>query len=369
MSFGDIFSKLFKKTILGESLGIDIGTTSIKAVELLKNIEGVIELVNYGELENYGHLERLNDAIQTSSLKMLEEEASNLLKMLSGAAQIKTKNVVMTVPVFSAFVTIMEFPKMSQAEIAQAIPFQAKQFIPIPVSDTVLDWSLVEPTAEEVTFRNLNKTLVLMVAVPKEVIERYRRVTKLANFQLKALELETLSLIRALLGGDRTPTVLIDIGARATSFSVVDNGYLRMVKTFDLAGGELTQALSNGLKISVWRAEELKKLKGLQVRPGEEEIANLMYPVIDAILGEAKKLIQLYLTTTGRKIEKLILTGGSANMPGLVDYTASQFEGVAVTRANAFSRIKIRPELEPLIRSIADSFGVCVGSSLRPLIE
>ena len=73
----------FLKKIFGTKsyLGVDIGTTSIKLVELQKT-NVLPELINYGFLESYGHLERLNNAIQTSTLKMMDQEIIGLLKLL-----------------------------------------------------------------------------------------------------------------------------------------------------------------------------------------------------------------------------------------------------------------------------------------------
>src|SRR3989344_736701 len=125
---------LFQKFISPKSyLGVDIGTTSIKVVEFRKSQKG-IELTNYGFLESYGHLERLNNAIQTSTLKMMDQEIIGLLKLLIKNSGVKTVDAVASLPAFSAFTTLLEIPVMSSEDTGKAMKFQAKQYIPLPIS-------------------------------------------------------------------------------------------------------------------------------------------------------------------------------------------------------------------------------------------
>ena len=90
-----------------------------------------------------------------------------------------------------------------------------------------------------------------------------------------------------------------------------------------------------------------------------------MYPVIDSILREVTKLIDFYFHKTGRKVKKLILTGGTANMPGLLEYCASQFPELKVEKANGFSKISYKKELEPIIERLKPSFSVATGLGLN----
>src|SRR3989338_10108660 len=96
-------------------LGIDIGTTSIKIAEVAES-SCIFHLKNYGLLESYGHLERLNDAIQTSSLKLYEKETIALLKILIKKVNPGTSRVIASLPPFASFVTLLDMPQMSDAE-------------------------------------------------------------------------------------------------------------------------------------------------------------------------------------------------------------------------------------------------------------
>ncbi len=363
MSFS-FFQKIFgfKKRVLG----IDIGSTTIKVVELTRDLQGRILLENYGFLENYGHLERVNNAFQTSGLKMLEKEVSKILSFLLKKMKVKTKDAVFGVPIYSVLATVLEMPMMPKEDLKKAIPYQAKQFVPFPLSETYLDWFLIKPSEEEIKFRNFNKQLVFLIAYPKDLVLRYQRIAKICNLNLKILELETLALREAMVETDE-PIFILDIGSRVTNLVIFDNKFLRVNRFFDLASGDLTEVISSGLKVNIWRAEEFKKRVGLKPSESEREISNLMYPVIDSILREVSKLINLYLAKTGRKVTKLILTGGTASMPGFLEYCQTQFKDLKVRKGNAFLKIFYNKDLEPIIVSLEDSFGVCNGLGLRYL--
>lgn len=344
-------------------LGIDIGTTSIKAVELSRE-GGVIKLSGYGILENYGHLERVNDAIQTSSLKILDEVTADMLRRLLSEMKPTTRNCAMSVPIFSAFVSLMDLPQLSQKELAHAIPFEARQYVPVPISDVALDWQVLGP----VPGQEGQKVQVLLVAVSQDTINKYTRIAELAGLNLKILEIETISSARAVVGPDPTTLALVDIGARATVIGIVDEGYVRITRSIDVAGGDLTQVIASGLAISPQRAEMLKKSRGLLAAEGEENFAALLLPLLDLIVNEIRKVTVLYTERTKREVKKVILTGGSTLIPGLADYFSRELEK-EIAVGNTFSQVQYPSVLEPIVRQIGPAFTVAVGLALRDLIQ
>lgn len=344
-------------------LGVDIGTTSIKMVEVTES-SSIYRLKNYGLLESYGHLERVNDAIQTSSLKLFERETTNLLKTLLKQVKPSTKNVVASIPAFSSFVTLLDMPMMTDVETTKGMPFQARQYIPLPVSEVAIDWLKVGEKEDE---NGVKKQQVLLISVPNEQIKKYQMIFKAAGLTLVSLEIEGLALTRMLINGDQTPTLVMDIGARSTNILVTDGGHLKLVAQTDFAGGTLTQAVASGLNININRAEELKKLRGLLGSGGEYELSTLMFPYLDAIIGEAKRLRTRYETEYAGKLERVILTGGGANLPGLEEYIGEQI-GLPALKANPFSRVGYPDNLEPIIGELGPMFSVALGLAIRGLV-
>ncbi|HUY69753.1 MAG TPA: type IV pilus assembly protein PilM [Candidatus Tyrphobacter sp.] len=353
--------KMFRRFSQGGYLGVDIGTASIKMVELGPPLAGRPILRNYGLLENQAHLERLNAAIQTSSLKLVEKDTADLLSALLHQFNPKTKEVVASLPSFSAFTSLLDLPEIPDEELAQTMRYQAKTFIPLPLSEVAIDWI---KTGEYVDEKGLKKQQVFLISVPQEVIKKYEAVFKAAGLHLIALEVEGLSLARVLTQGDSVQTLIIDIGARSTAILVAQNGFLKYSAQTDFAGGSLTQSVARGLGISVRRAEGLKLQKGLLGQGGEYGLSTLMLPFLDVIIGEAKRAVNIYEKNYGGKIERVILSGGGANLLGLDRYVSQIFNLPAV-KADPWRFINFPPETAPLLSNLGAPLAVALGAALR----
>ncbi|MFN7088315.1 MAG: type IV pilus assembly protein PilM, partial [Candidatus Paceibacteria bacterium] len=263
-----------------------------------------------------------------------------------------------------SFVTLMELPEMSQKEINQAVPYEARQYVPIPLTEVALDWMILGQSLSE---GGVRKNQVLLIAVPQDVLNKYYRIAQLAGLNVASLELETIALTRAVVAQDPTTLVLADIGARATNISIVDEGYVRMTRSIDTAGGDLTMVLSHGLNVSPLKAEEIKKARGIMVMPGEEEFASLLRPMLDLIISEIQKLSELYLEKTKREVKRIVLSGGSALLPGASEYFSKEL-GKETIVGNPFSNTKYDPMLEPILRQLGPSLSVAIGLAMRELL-
>ncbi len=335
-------------------LGIDIGTTSIKVVELQKERKG-IKLRNYGE---FFSPDRELLPVKTSFISFFEEEIADFLKRILKEAKIETKNAHFSLPLFSSFFTIVKLPLMKPEEIPEAVKLQAHQYIPVPVEEVVLDWSIIEE--EEALLEN--KIEVLLVAVPKDVIKKYVRIAKLLGLSLKTLEVESFSETRALVK-DKRPTLIIDIGGRTTNIIIVDKGFIRLCHNLDFSGFALTRALSKRLGISFKRAAEFQKAKGLKKEVGGL-VRPALLPVVDKMIFGVERAMNTYLAQyPKRKIERIILSGGTANMPGLCEYISSKFN-IKTEIADPFKEIEFPPILKEVIKEIGPSFSVAVGLAL-----
>jgi type IV pilus assembly protein PilM len=340
-------------------LGIDIGTTSIKVVELGQS-DGTISLKNYGILENFGHLERDNAAIQTSSLKIMDEVTAEMLKEVLNQMGPTVKNAMFSLPAFSSFVTVMDLPNLSEKEMREAVPYEAPQYIPFPLTDVVLDWQVLQPLPGADTSR----VQVLLVAVLQDVVNKYYHIAQMAGLNLKALELESLSLARALVGNDPTASVVIDMGSRATSISVVDEKDVRMTHDIDTAGNDLTLAISRGLNVSTLSAEQMKKDKGLAVVSDAQYLPALITPLLDVVIHEVQKVKQRYFEKNRREVKRAILTGGGILPPGIKDYIGQEL-GIETVFGSPFQKISYDPGLEPIVKDIGSTLSAALGIALR----
>lgn len=357
------FSRFFaqKKNFLG----VDIGTASIKAAELSGTKDG-LTLVNYGILEARGHLERINDAIQTSSLDMIDSETVEVLNTLLEKMKATVKDVVVSLPAFSAFTSMVDLPVMSADETAQAMQYQAKALVPLPLDQVTLDWLKIDTHKNE---QGNAVQKILLIAVPTKQIEKYQKIFQQAGLNLEVMELETVSLARILTQGDPTLSLIVDIGARSTAFAVAKEGLLRHSAQADFAGSSLTHALAKGLSINIQRAEELKKQKGLMGQGGEYEVSTLMLPYLDVILNEAKRVIEGYERANQEKVERVVLSGGGANLLGIEKYTAEYFSLPAVKADPLGTKISYPQAAAPVLKSAAPALSVVLGLGARAFLK
>ena len=342
-------------------LGIDIGTTSIKIVELQQE-KGRIKLKNYGEYIPPSSKRELLP-VETGFASFFEEGIATIIKEIIREAKIKTKDLVLSLPVFSSFFTLIELPLMEPKEIPAAIRFQAYQYIPVPIEEVVLNWVIIEEREALLE----NKIQVLLVAVPKDIIEKYIKIAKILGCNLKSLEIESFAEVRAL-AREGGPILIVNIGGRTTNITIVDNDFVRLCHNLDVSSFDLTNALSKRMNISFERAEEIRKTKGL-LKETDTLVTPILVPVIDKIIFGVEEGINAYLSKNPqKKIQKIILSGGVANMPGLTDYFTSRL-AIKVERANPFSEILYPPVLHETLEAIGPSFSVAVGLALREFLE
>jgi type IV pilus assembly protein PilM len=341
-------------------VGIDIGTTSIKVAEIVRT-DGSLFLKSYGILENYAHLERLNESIQTSNFKLVEEPTSQLISTLLKKTNMQPDYVIMSVPAFESFVALVSLPKMPEREIDQALAYQAKQYIPLPIADTMLEW---------VNVGEDNKGMqVLLIAVPKDEVARLVKTAQLARLNLNSIELESISAARIFSSIVKEPFMIVDIGGRLTSFALVENGKLKFVDNMDLGGGDLTQVISTGMNIDPFRAEELKRTHGIREN-GESStgIASLMLPILNNIIAQTLKTKRLYESGHNVAINTIVLTGGGANLPGGLEYFEKETQ-CKIIKGNPFEMgiIKYESKLEPIVKEIGSSLSIACGLSMMKL--
>lgn len=359
---------LFFKKKLKSFLGVDIGTSSIKVVQL-KREEDKFRLETYGEISTVGYLERLNDAFQITSLRVLEAVTREMLKIILDKAEVNTKQVVMAIPVFSSFVSVIEMPEMGEKELSQAVEFEARRYVPIPLAEVVLDWKIIESgiIKDHTSSKPFKGNRILLIAVPQEVVNKYIKLADDLGLKIVALELESFSLASSLMADDMSSACVLDVGARATSFTIVDKGAIQMSHSLDIAGAEMTKTLATGLGVASKRAEEFKLIYGLNHRQEMEkrgEVSELLNVPVDKIINEVERMLSNYQLKTEKKIEKLILNGGSAQLTGLDEYIEKKLN-IKTIIADPWSKIIYLPALQKTLKKIGPKFSVAVGAAMR----
>jgi len=343
-------------------LGIDIGTSSIKMVELGRKGEKRV-LENYGELKTLSLQKAPFRISKKDTLLLSDQEVAQAISAILRKAEIQTKEVNFSIPDFASFFTTFELPPMSQKEIPQAIRYEARNYIPIPLSEITLDWSVIE---EQIPNQRQTPLRILMVAIPNEIISQYQKIANLANLKLKSLEAEVFALSRSLPKNEKI-IAIIDIGARSTTCSILEKGILKISHSFNVSGNELTEILSKSLRTDYEKAEELKGSLGITLKQeSEKNLREILLPLIDTTLIEIKKFFNNFRRENGKEIEKIVLAGGSALLPGLKEYFFEELQK-EVEIANPFSRISYPPILEETLKEMGPKYAIACGLALKGL--
>lgn len=341
-----------------KNLGIDIGASSIKIVEVsLSGNKKTLE--NYLEFKLPHHDSSPLKTFYGESLLLLSNEVADILQAVLKKAKIKERRVAFAIPDFSTFFTTFDLPPMTEAEIPQAIEFEARHYIPLPLEEVTFDWQIIEKQQVSPGV----KLKVLLVAVPNKVLQGYQRMATLCDFEVEGMEAEVFGLIRSAVveGKYWGPVCLVDIGWQSTTVSIVEKKMLRLSHSFDLSGTGLTRTLARALQVDVAEAEDLKIKYGLD--PNKPQVANVISQELNALAVEVEKVCEQFEKTSGKKIETIILMGGTTAMFGLREYFEGRFRK-SVQKVNPFASLIYPPILNERLMEMAPSFAVAVGVAM-----
>lgn len=336
-------------------LGIDIGTSYIKAVQIKKAADKPL-------LESYGVVNVLYPAeskIQFDAVKQTAE----ILAQLYSKAGFTTKRAVVSVPSNVAFVSVLNLPPMPEKEMEKSIEYQAKKYIPLPIADVNLGWQVLEETEFKSPQQKetISRVKVLLTAVPRNVINNYLRVMEMAGLEVAALEIESLSQIRSLIGPEEKNGILIiDIGAKSTILSFVSSGYLFSTRHLTIGGDTITTSIATSMGISFERADQMKKTAfGPDTLSPATKIAR---NIVELIKNEIQQFIRM-TENQSRELSKIVLTGGGSKMPGLEE----EFKGLVpkIEYGNSLSKISFDPKLENKLSILSPQLAVSIGLAMR----
>jgi type IV pilus assembly protein PilM len=277
----------------------------------------------------------------------------------------KSKVAVGSIPAFAAFTTVLDMPVLSTDETEKAVLFQAPQYIPIPVADTVIDWFKIGEYDGE---RSQRYQRIFLIGIPKEIINRYKNIFRDAGLKLVSLELDGLAINRSILSENADVTLIIDLGSETSNIFIAKDGNIFYSGQTDYGGVYLTQAVARSLGISVMRAEELKKRRGLLSDGAESELSTLTQPFLDVIIQEVNHAKSTFEKRYGSGVNKAILIGGGANLLGVEKYFSREIS-MPVTKPNLFTKIEYDLKLEPLLSQLGNELPVAVGLAERYFIQ
>lgn len=364
---------LFNKDKSSSFLGVDIGGSSIKMVELANN-NGRPQLVTYGYLERSlsGDAKLIDQADATA----------DMIKRVAEQCRATTKRAITALPASAVFSSIISLPEINRSDfnsvkkMTAAVEWEAKKVLPMPLEEMILDWKMLTPAdvvekAKADGQEQIKNLQLLLTGAAKTAVQKYVEIFKKAGLNLISLETEAFAFARALVGKDKSTVLVVDIGAVGTDISVIENMLPLLSRSLSVGGLEITKAFASTLNISQEQAEQFKR--DLQNNAATLEtgttLPDLVRRPMQAILDEIQYTINFYLgqpDNKGKKIERIILSGGTASLFNLPKYFEEKLN-IRTFIGNPWARVIYPEDLQPVLESVGARLSTAIGLAMRDI--
>lgn len=339
---------------VNEFFGLDIGTSSIRVVQLTNNPRGPRQLMRYAMLPVDGKIAQSDS--KADQLRIAEK-----LKEVIAQAQITTKNVAVGIPSARVFTTVVDIDRLSPDELAKSIRFQADSLIPTPVDESKIDWALIGDSPKDP-----NKVEILLSSVANDFVEARLDLYESIGLNVIAFEPANLAMTRAVLvAGSTAPQMVLDIGSKSTDLVIQMNGAPRLIRAIPTGSEAIIKAASQNLNVDDKQAQEFVFKFGLSQQKLEGQVHNAIIGTVDILMSDIDKSIKFFQSRyKDMKLEKIVMTGGASALPEFPLYIANKF-GINVEIGNAWSNVQYGPERQNELMSVSNHFGVAVGLAER----
>ncbi len=315
------------------AIGLDIGTSVVRAVELSFGRSGIT-------LERFGQLVLPPDAVHDGQVVDGDAVAKALRKLWT-ATKLTHKQVVLGVANQRVIVRQLELPWLARGELSASLPFQVQDLLPMPVDQAVLDFFPVEELTDSSGVRTLKG---LLVAAARETVLANVRAAELAGLSVQAVDLTPFAVLRSLgrqTGAEVETEALIDIGARVTNIVVHSGGVPRFVRILLVGGQDVTDAVAEQLKVPLAQAELLKQQVGGGFDEGLEEVLRTVAGTAQDFVTEIRGSLDYYAASNPTAhVERLVVTGGGSRLEGILDRLAAATR-LPVTSGDPMASLRI----------------------------
>lgn len=353
--FGSILKKVDKSAVVG----LDIGSSSIKAVQLSKD-KGKVRLDTYGSISLGPYAEKaVGEVVQVDSA-MVIKAVMDLYK----EAKISATYTGISIQSSASLIFVLNLPVGEVKEMEGVVFSEAKKFIPVPLTEVSLDWWKIPSVS--VDEEEEKKTEVLVAAIRNERLAVYNQVIEGAKIGKNFFEIEMFSNLRGVFNNELSSVIVVDMGASTTRIAIVQYGVIKRFNTVKKGSYQITEQIRQAMDIPFEEAEKLKKEIGL-VDTGDAKAADVNSIVssnMRFILNEIKGVILRYEKEYTKAVSKMILTGGGVAMPGVVDYIKSEFDG-EIIYGNPFAKVNNPQFLDAALESAGPEFSVALGLALK----
>lgn len=329
--------------------GFDLGTRTAKMIQLRPSGK-TLEVMGYGSA--MFPAETIVEGIIVDPQEIVKALRPLMKKMTNG--QITANRVATALPVAKVFTRVLELPPMNPADLGQAVRLEAEQYIPVPLPDLYIDYEVIETGGE--------RNEVLMVAAPRAIVDSYIKLFELMNLEVVHVDSGISAATRAVVAATQLtkPTLVADIGSNSIDLTVHDK-VIRLTDSIAMGGDSLTAQLVKDLGIGLEQANEIKYKFGVGPSGLQPKIMASLGAPLNKMCAEMRRVIKFYQDRSAQKrtIDAIIVGGGSANMPGFLDYMAAQIN-LPVAVADPWAGLSLK-RLPPVQKQDGPTYTTAIG--------
>ena len=371
-SLSNIYKDLFSKKDQS-FLGLDIGASSIKVVQLTRK-HGRAVLETYGEIA----LGPYNGKEIGKAINMPADKIAEAITDLCRESSVTAKQTAVAIPFVSSLVSLIEMPTSDPKQLAQMVPIEARKYIPVPMSEVLMDWSIIPKEAKQSVSNDIpgsnsnpnkmEKSDIMVVAIHNETVNKYQDVLSKTSLSAAFYEIEMFSTIRSLLDQNSRSTMIVDIGAGSSKLYIVERGVIKNSHLVNRGSQDITNGLSNALGISFADAEILKRSTDISAPEADPKVVSVVDLTLDNVFAEANQVLLSYEKRYNRTVDQIVLIGGGALLKGILPTAKRNFQ-IEVVLGEPFSKVEAPAFLRNILKIANPEFSVAVGAALRMLQE
>jgi type IV pilus assembly protein PilM len=353
------FSGIQDRTVLlkrAKSLvGLDIGSSAVKAVELKPSGKG-FKVVGYG-VEPIPPDSIVDGAIIDGSA------VAEAIRRLFESRKIRTRDVVASLSGNAVIVKKITLPPMTEAELSESIYWEAEQYIPFDIQDVNIDYKILDAGGGEKSTMD-----VLLVAAKKEKIADYTGVIAQAGRTAVAVDVDAFALqyaYQANYGVEPGQVVaLLNIGASATNINIISGDQSIFTRDISIGGNAYTEALQKELNLPFESADALKRGQDIE-NVKYEDARPVLRAVSENVLLEIQKTFDFFkATTASERIDRVVVSGGGSRVEGFFDELRQRFDA-AIEQFDPFKALAFDEKKFGDAAEASATAAVAVGLALR----
>ena len=334
-------------------VGLDIGTTAIRAVQL-RGGNVPKSIVTYGALQ-------VDSNIMRSDSNDAQQQIGQLIQQLLTDINVTSREVHVGLPSSEVFTSVVDLPRVDAKDRENSIKFQVEQFLPTSLSESTVDWVVLGPSPVD-----QNKDEVLLVSAVNKNTEARLSLLESVGLEVVSIEADSVGLVRSLIPPTFTgAAMLLDFGAHSTDLIIVYNGAPRLVRSLPIGGENLVKSAMTNLNVDESQARQFINKFGVSKDKLEGQLYRAIEGNINSLLEEINKSIKFFSNRYGNvQIEKVVVNGGASQLPEFPNFLLGELN-IGIEIGNPWQNISYPNTIQANLMSSAASFGVATGLALR----